>query len=163
MIEAYIGERLLAASAFGEHRPRESWRRLRYVAARARQLASSGRHSLRAFLDWMDGLEPAEARDAETAGAEPDEAAVRILTIHTAKGLEFPIVLLAGLGSAGRGPNDGVEVIADRATGRLECRVGKEWRTASFASAQAHDAKLADAEPCGCSTLPQLGRGTIWC
>ena len=31
LIDAYVGERLLAASAFGEPRPRESWRRLRTI------------------------------------------------------------------------------------------------------------------------------------
>ena len=145
LIEAYIGERLLAASAFGDVRPRESWRRLRYVVARARQLATSGRHSLRAFLDWIDGLARAEARDAESAEAEPDEAAVRILTIHKSKGLEFPVVLLAGLGS-GRGGTSAVELIADRQSGALICRVGQEWRTAGFEDAQAHEQRLADAE-----------------
>ena len=63
----------------------------------------------------MDGLARAEVRDAESAEAEPDEDALRILTVHGAKGLEFPVVLLAGLGSAPRGRNTGVEVYADRA------------------------------------------------
>ena len=134
------------ASAFGEPRPRESWRRLRYVASRARQLTATGRHSLRAFLDWIDGLERAEARDVESAEAEPDEDAVRILTIHASKGLEFPIVLLTGLGSGRGGGNDSVEVIADRQSGALAFRVAQEWRTAGFEEARVREQEMADAE-----------------
>jgi ATP-dependent helicase/nuclease subunit A len=146
LIEAYIADRLLVASAFDDPRPRETWRRLRYVVSRARQLTATGRHSLRAFLNWIDGLERAEARDVESAEAEPDEIAVRILTIHKAKGLEFPIVLLAGLGAGQGGGSGAVEVIADRQTGALACRVGQEWRTAGFEEAQARERRMAEAE-----------------
>jgi ATP-dependent helicase/nuclease subunit A len=38
----------------------------------------------------------------ETPAPEADDDAVRILTIHGSKGLEFPIVVLAGLATAGR-------------------------------------------------------------
>jgi tRNA C32,U32 (ribose-2'-O)-methylase TrmJ len=48
-------ERLLVAAAFGEPRPRESWRRLRHVVSRAWQLTDTGRHSLREFLHSIDG------------------------------------------------------------------------------------------------------------
>ncbi len=50
-----------AAAAFDQPRPRETWRRLRYVVARARAFTAQGRHSLRAFLDWIDTLERALA------------------------------------------------------------------------------------------------------
>jgi ATP-dependent exoDNAse (exonuclease V) beta subunit len=146
LVEAFIGERLLVAAALGEPRPREAWRRLRYVVSRARAFTVAGRHSLRAFLDWIDDLERAEARDAESAELEPDEDAVRILTIHGAKGLEFPIVLLAGLGAAGGGRSGGVEVIADRQGGGLACRAGQTWRSADFETAQAREQEMAEAE-----------------
>ena len=37
------------------------------------------------------------ARVVESVAPEPDDDALRILTIHGSKGLEFPIVVLAGL------------------------------------------------------------------
>jgi ATP-dependent exoDNAse (exonuclease V) beta subunit len=138
LIEAFIRDRLLVLAAFGEPRPRETWRRLRYVVARARQFTATGRHTLRAFLDWIDGLARAEVRDAESAEAEPDEDALRILTIHGSKGLEFPVVLLAGLGSSWGGGFASVEVIPDRATGVLACRAGG-WRTPDFEAAKARE------------------------
>jgi ATP-dependent helicase/nuclease subunit A len=145
LIEAYLRERLLVIAAYGEPRPREAWRRLRYVVARARAFTATGRHTLRAFLDWMDGLARAEVRDAESAEAEPDEDALRILTVHGAKGLEFPVVFLAGLGSARRGRNTGVEVHADRESGVLSCRAGA-WQTADFEAAKGREKIMEAAE-----------------
>jgi len=54
------------------------------------------------FIDYLDAL--IEAGDNPPAGeADWDEDAVNVLTIHQAKGLEFPIVFLVGL-VAGRFP-----------------------------------------------------------
>jgi ATP-dependent exoDNAse (exonuclease V) beta subunit len=145
LIEAYLRERLLVIAAYGEPRPREAWRRLRYVVARARAFTTTGRHTLRAFLDWIDGLARAEVRDAESAEAEPDEDALRILTVHGAKGLEFPVVFLAGLGSARRGRATGVAVFADRERGVLACRAGA-WQTADFDTVQEREKVMEAAE-----------------
>lgn len=148
LVEAFIHDRLLIPAAFDGPNPREAWRRLRYVIARARAFTATGRHSLRAFLDWIDGLDRAEVREVESAASEPDEDAVRILTIHGAKGLEFPIVLLAGLGSTASGGNSAVEVLPNRDSMRptLACRVGTLWRTADFEAAAAREKELAEAE-----------------
>lgn len=56
----------------------------------------AGTRGLRAFSDYLDGLLRAEAREGE-APLEA-EGAVRLMTIHRSKGLEFPIVALPDLG-----------------------------------------------------------------
>jgi ATP-dependent helicase/nuclease subunit A len=146
LIEAFMADRMLIASAFAETRPREAWRRLRYVVSRARAFTSTGRHTLRAFLDWIEGLQRADVRDPETGSAESDEDAIHIQTIHSAKGLEYPIVFLGGLGSTGRGRHDGIDVIPDRRTGRLACKVARFWQTPDYETASLREKQMADAE-----------------
>ncbi|HET6315220.1 MAG TPA: 3'-5' exonuclease, partial [Chloroflexota bacterium] len=147
LVEAFVADRLLVVSAFAEARPREAWRRLRYVVSRARAFTSTGRHTLRAFLDWIDGVQRADVRDLESGFAESDEDALHIQTIHGAKGLEYPIVLLGGVGSANRGRFGTVEVIPDRGGDRrVACRAGFGWETPDFAAALGREKRMADAE-----------------
>jgi ATP-dependent helicase/nuclease subunit A len=98
--EALIRERMLAVQAYGHRYPRDAARRLRYVVAQARTLALSGHTTLRALCDWLEARQQETYYDPESPLAESDEDAVRFMTVHGSKGLEFPIVLLTGLGSA---------------------------------------------------------------
>jgi ATP-dependent helicase/nuclease subunit A len=68
----------------------------------ARRFEASEGRDLRGFLDHVAYLKDAVKvePDAPVEGVEPD--AVRLMTIHAAKGLEFPVVALADLG---RQPN----------------------------------------------------------
>ncbi len=65
---------------------------------RARQFGTFKNQGLRRFLDFLDALE----RDDRTVTTAPPATrtanAVRIMTIHSSKGLEFPVVFIADLG-----------------------------------------------------------------
>lgn len=65
-----------------------------YLGELARQYEASGGISFRGFLDRL--LEDAEAgRSTEAPILEDGSDGVRIMTVHKAKGLEFPVVILA--------------------------------------------------------------------
>jgi ATP-dependent helicase/nuclease subunit A len=130
-IEAFVAERLLAVQAFAQERPREAWRRLRYVAAQTRRLAGAGQPSLRAAVDWLEGLQRETFYDPESAIPEGDEDAVRFMTVHGSKGLEFPIVILTGLGVPRRRPA-GPRILCDHQAGRLELQLNRNFATAGF-------------------------------
>ena len=143
LVEKVIDERLLVAQAFGQPRPRETWRRYRYVAKRARDFAATGRATLRSFVEWMEGLEREQYRDSGVAAAEEDDRSVRVLTIHGAKGLEFPVVIMTGWGSSRRG--DSAQVLPDRIHGSLEVGFG-DWATQGFKGAAEREKRADLAE-----------------
>ena len=83
-------------------RPRDHWRRVLHVADLARAFIEAGGSSLREFVAWLRDRADHELRTVEVPVPEPDDDAVRVLTIHGAKGLEFPITVLSGLNVADR-------------------------------------------------------------
>jgi ATP-dependent helicase/nuclease subunit A len=66
------------------------------VIDQARAWSDAGGHGLRRYLAWVHLL-ASESRNADTILPEHDDDAVRIMTIHAAKGLEFPITVLSGM------------------------------------------------------------------
>jgi len=67
----------------------------------AREFERREGRDLRAFLDYVSSLgEGAGAPEAEARIAADGEDAVTLLSIHSAKGLEFPVVCVADLGRA---------------------------------------------------------------
>ena len=103
---AQLIERAMDASGYREHVLGLDWgeRRLANVdklLRLARRFESSEGRDLRAFLDHAERLREqrgASEPDAPVDSVEPD--AVRLMTIHAAKGLEFPVVCVADLGRA---------------------------------------------------------------
>lgn len=71
----------------------------------ARRAERGGLISFRAFVDWLvDQAETGEASDAPIIEEGLD--GIRIMTVHKAKGLEFPVVILADMtANAARGAN----------------------------------------------------------
>ncbi len=120
LIERFVRARRLRELALDERQWRGRWTRYVFLIDRARAFAATGEGSLRAFLAWTDRQREEQARARETVVRESDAGAVSVMTVHGAKGLEFPIVLLAGL-NATRGPNPD-PVLFDRTSGRIEVK-----------------------------------------
>ncbi len=106
-----LRERHAFELGLGHRRPREVWRRLRFLVDQAHLFEEAGGGGLRAFLAWA-GLQSHEgSRVHEPLLPETDDIAVSIKTVHGAKGLEFPITVVSGLTTlAGRG-RPGVSVV----------------------------------------------------
>lgn len=111
LVETVVRERRLVELTFARRRPRDHWRRLRFVVDQARAFVERGGRSLGEFLAWAAVQADEGAQVVETPVPEADDDAVRILTIHGSKGLEFPVVMLAGLASAG--VDSGTRVLFD--------------------------------------------------
>jgi ATP-dependent exoDNAse (exonuclease V) beta subunit len=151
-VERVIHERRLMELAVARARPRDHWRRIRFVADAARAFVDGGGTSLRGFVTWLARQVAEEARAVEVVVPEPDDDAVRILTVHGAKGLEFPVVVLAGLGVADR--NVPPVVLWDQ-DGCPQVQIGPKerprypafrYRTAGYEALSSHEQRAAEAE-----------------
>ena len=147
LIDGFIRQRLLMEAAVSHPRTREQWRRYRFLVEQARAFADAGGSSLRAFLEWVRRQADENARVSESPVPESDEDAVRIMTVHAAKGLEFPIVILTGLNSQPRARRE--ETLFDKQNNRIEVKVGsdpKAFQTAGYDALQAAEADMSADE-----------------
>jgi ATP-dependent helicase/nuclease subunit A len=99
VIEGFLADRGQVEVGILDSGNRNSFRRARFIVDQARAFEAAAPESLRAFVSWMERRAGEAILDNEGAGLDDDEDAVRVMTIHGAKGLEFPIVFVAGLGA----------------------------------------------------------------
>ena len=97
LLDTVVRDRRALELGFADSRPRDVWRRLRFVIDQARAWSEATGGTLRDYLHWIDQQTAEGARVAEAILPETDDAAVRIMTIHAAKGLEFPITIVSGM------------------------------------------------------------------
>ncbi|MEW6047458.1 MAG: UvrD-helicase domain-containing protein, partial [Bacillota bacterium] len=93
------------------------------LLAQAAAFEEAGAVSFGEFVRWLRRRAPGGAAEAEEEDSPlvGDEDVVRVMTVHKAKGLEFPIVFLANLGER---RDDVGSAVVDRAAGRVELHFG---------------------------------------
>ncbi|MCE5219363.1 UvrD-helicase domain-containing protein [bacterium] len=70
---------------------------LRKLAEIAAQYERSGDYSLRDFVAYLNEMDLREERESDAPVAEEGSDVVKLLTIHSAKGLEWPVVIVPDL------------------------------------------------------------------
>ncbi len=135
LIDRLVRERGAFETAVAGGRPRDVWRRLRFVIDQARAWADAGGTNLRDYMAWARLQGADNARVTETILPETDDDSVRILTVHAAKGLEFPIVVLSGMTTRLSAPTRGPSVAFDasgepvvRLRGGIESENYEAWK-----------------------------------
>ena len=138
-------DRRMLEVAVGGPRARDVWRRLRFVIDQARAWSEAEHGGLRAYLTWAGGQGQETARVAEAVLPETDTDALRILTVHAAKGLEFPVVILSGMSSQPGGRRGGFEVLWPPGGG-CEFKLRTDIQTGDFNTVKPIDEQMDSRE-----------------
>ncbi len=129
LICAILTELRFFELALVHRRPRDHWQRLRWLQDQGRAFDEATGGTLGEFLEWVDLSDEAERWTSTLGAPDPDDDAVRVMTVHGAKGLEFPIVVLTGLDTAP--PTTPPPVLFDLA-GMPLFSFGVDFRSAGF-------------------------------
>lgn len=132
---------------------REGWRHLRLLSDQARAFVDSQRGDLGDFLEWAAWQSSDTIAAAVPVLPEADDPAVRIMTIHGAKGLEFRVTAVFGLSTA-RNPRRRVRVVwgtshdGDDSGGPElpDIRIDSGGKTGSFDTHETAETQMDDHE-----------------
>ena len=108
------------------------------LLVKARDFEKNGRQGLFEFLRYVDKLKAYDMSEAEAKAADPEANAVRIMTMHKSKGLEFPIVFVSALGKNFNKKSLQTNVLIDSdfyLTGKLMFEKGRYTRDSFFRTA----------------------------
>jgi ATP-dependent helicase/nuclease subunit A len=142
LLDTMVRELRLFPLALGRSRARDAWRRLRFLLDETRTFAEGG-GTLRELIRRLERQADDRVRVTEQVLPDEDDDAVRILTVHAAKGLEFPVAILAGLGV--RAQAGGGLPLAWDAGGIAQVRCGTV-QTAGYDAAKRRDTALDEQE-----------------
>jgi ATP-dependent helicase/nuclease subunit A len=118
--EIYKETNLLAITA-GQPHGEQRVANLMKVLDQARDLETSQHFTYRAFTQWLTTQQEEETMEGEAPGTDSSEDRITLMTIHKAKGLEFPIVFVSAWASD---PKDSGSLV-DRKHSAGAFKVGK--------------------------------------
>jgi ATP-dependent helicase/nuclease subunit A len=147
LLDIIVRERRLLERLTPHDRPRDAWNRVFWLQDLAQRLEAQGAVSLTRFLAEIATMEERSLEVQESVMPESDDNAVRILTMHAAKGLEFPIVMLAELRDGSSRPSS-LTLFERPDTGRVEFRLSgtQAAETAGFETQKETEKRLDRAE-----------------
>ena len=167
-LDSLVRDRRVMEAALAAPSPLDAWHRVRFVLEQARAWTDAGGRFLRDYLDWTrrqtgltgrvaeavlddgegaDGVPPEGTADGaeERADAGAVDEAVRILTVHGSKGLEFPITIVCGFNSPPGGRRRGVQVAFGR-DGEAILRLRQGLEQPGFDASRAIDEQMDEHE-----------------
>src|SRR5690606_13848521 len=101
--------------------------------------------TLRQYLAWVRQQTAEGARVSEAVLPETDDDAVRIMTIHAAKGLEFPVTIVSGMSTLPMRQRAGAEVHWPPGE-QCIIRVGKAVQSQAFETWKPIDEQMSHDE-----------------
>lgn len=146
LIAEFTRERRLDELDLAEARPREAWRRRRFLLEEARTRDGAGSNTLNQFILWAARQQEEGAQIQHSDMPDSDEDAARIMTMHGSKGLEFPIVILLGLDGAGGGSRGGAAVRFGQGNKSVEVAFSKDFRTPGYDALDELEKRHSEAE-----------------
>ncbi|MBW3603728.1 MAG: UvrD-helicase domain-containing protein [Actinobacteria bacterium] len=145
VLDRIVRDRRLLELGYAHHRPRDLWRRVRFVIDQARAWSAAQGGTLRQYAEWARMQASETTRVAEVILPETDDDSVRIMTVHASKGLEFPIAVLSGMSTAARADRGRVRVAFP--PGRpMGLRIGRDLATPEFEDFQPVDEQMSHHE-----------------
>jgi ATP-dependent helicase/nuclease subunit A len=149
LVRALLRETGLIELALSERHGEQAATNLLKLAEQAHAFAGSG-GGLRAFASWLGEQRDEETDEEEAGAAEEVDDVVRLVTVHSAKGLEYPIVALANL-NRGIKPNS-KQPIPDADAHRLHLSIARDadtkgrFETVGYEQAENDENDMIDAE-----------------